>query len=1134
MVGSGPQVCSFSFQHKEKGDLVKRVLKSTALVLLTLAVGSGLAIAETAKPLLLQSPSISKTELVFAYGGQIWIAPRQGGEAHRLVTGSDRLSGPIFSPDGTLVAYTGDYDGNTDVYVVPAAGGEPHRLTFHPGGDRAVAWTPDGTRVAFISSRKSYADTEQMYTIPLTGGFPTEVPLPRVEEASYSPDGTHLAYEPNFQWQPAWKSYRGGQTKTIWIADLSDSSIVKIPQKANSNDRNPMWVGNSIYFLSDREGPVALYAYELDSKQIRTVVPNDSLDFVSASAGPGAIVYEQFGSLHLYDLASGSTSTIQLSLAADMPQVRAHFEKLDPERDVENAGISPTGQRAVFEAHGDIFTVPAEKGDIRDITRTTGVAERDPAWSPDGKWIAYFSDASGEYVLSLETQDGLGPARTIELGTPPSFFYHPVWSPDSSKIAYTDKRLNLWYVDVDKGEPVLVDTDLYDSPNHEFDEAWSPDGRWLTYTKLLPSQLHAVYVYALDGGKATQVTDGMSDALYPAFDASGKYLYFTASTDVGLTAGWLDMTSIGHPLTRSVYAAVLRKDLASPIPPQSDDEKVEKEGKDGSTAKAAEAKKGKEKAKAPAKEEKKEEKVSVSIDFAGLDQRIVALPIPGENYFSLMAGKEGTIFLVAGPEVDVRPGPPTFKVVKFDLESRKPETVIEGVSAYALSSNGEKALYRQGKKWFIVDAEKSAEPGKGALDLGDFKVFMDPRAEWRQMYREVWRIERDFLYDPNFHGLNLARAETAYEPFLAGITSRGDLNSLFEEMTGNLTLGHTFVRGGALPEVERVPVGLLGADYAVANDRYRFARIFNGENWNPDLQAPLTQPGVNVKEGEYLLAVNGRELHASDNLYSFFLETAGKQTAIKVGPNPDGGCARDVTVVPVASERMLRHLAWVEGNRRKVDELSGGHVAYVHLPDTALGGWTSFNRYYFSQVGKQAAVIDERFNHGGDLADYIVDYLRRPPMSRVASREGEDVTEPVASIYGPKVMIINQFSGSGGDALPWYFRKAKIGPLVGVRTWGGLVGISGYPPLMDGGRVTAPRWALYGLNGEWEVENIGIAPDIEVEQDPKLVREGHDPQLEAAVKEVLELLEKNPPKTFKRPPYPVYHHPLPQWPQGSN
>jgi tricorn protease len=1084
----------------------------------------GVCLAGDADPLLLQSPTVSKTQIAFAYGGDIWIVDRSGGDARRLVTGTGLESGPLFSPDGTLVAYTGDYDGNQDVYVVAAAGGEPRRLTFHPGTDVAVGWTPDGKQILIRSARSSYSRFEKLFTVPVEGGFPTELPLPMGVQGSYSADGLRIAYVPSWNRRlgagPAYiaiKRYRGGHTAAIWIANLSDSSILKVPRD-NSNDFNPMWIGDKICFLSDRNGPVTLFAYDTKTKEVKELLKNDGFDFKSAAAGPGAIVYEQFGSLHLYDLRSGKTTRIEVRVAGDMPQVTPHFEKV--EKQILHAEISPTGQRAVFEAHGEILTAPAEKGDIRNLTHSPGVAERDPAWSPDGKSIAYFSDESGEYALHISNQDGLGPVRKIDLGQPPSFYYSPTWSPDNKKIAYSDKRLNLWYVDLDHPAPVKVDTDLFDSPLNQFDVVWSPDNRWLAYTLQLPNHLRAVFVYSLEARKATQVTDGMSDSLYPNFDKNGKYLYFTASTDMGLATGWLDMTSIDRPVTRSVYVVVLRKDLPSPIAPESDDEKAEekKEDKSGQTAEQSKD-----------KDKETKEPVKVTIDFENLGQRILALPIPERNYEGMTAGKEGILYLLEGPIVEPQGPPAGLLVQRFDLKTRKTERLLEGVRAFAVSDNGEKMLYRQDEKWFIAAADKPPKPGEGQLKTADMEVYVDPRAEWKQMYHEIWRIERDFFYDPHYHGLDLKAAEEAYAPFLAAVASRADLNYLFDEMLGNINVLHMYVGGGTQPELQTVKVGLLGADYALENGRYRFVRIYSGENWNPQLHAPLTQPGVNVKEGEYLLAVNGRDLHSTDEIYSFFQETAGKQVVLKVGPNPDGSGAREVTVVPVDNETGLRNLDWIEANRRKVDQLSGGKLAYVYLPNTAGAGYTNFNRYYFAQVGKEGAVLDERFNGGGSLADYIIDYMRRPVMSFVMTREGETYSEPQEAIYGPKTMIINEFAGSGGDAMPWYFRKAGIGPLVGTRTWGGLVGIGGYPQLMDGGSVTAPRWAIYGTKGEWEVENHGIAPDpgLEVELDPKLVRQGHDPQLEKAVQVTMEALKKNPPPAYKKPAYPNYHPHVP-------
>jgi tricorn protease len=1095
--------------------------------------------AQSYSLLLLRKPAVSKTQIVFNYAGDLWTVGRDGGDAKRLTTGIGAETDPAFSPDGSLIAFTGQYAGNSDVYVVSAEGGQPKRLTYHPGPDVVVGWTPDGKNILFRSNRNSYYDfAARLFTVSIEGGLPTELPLPMAEGGSFSPDGTHIAYVPHAQWQRAWKRYRGGQTTPIWITNLADSSIERIPRD-NSNDSNPMWVGNTIYFLSDRNGPVSLFAYDTTTKQVSEAVKNDGFDFKSASAGPDVIVYEQFGSLHLYDLGAHQAKTINARVTGDLPEVRPQFVKVEPKR-IHSYNISPTGVRAVMGAWGEVFTVPSDKGDIRNLTNTPAIAERDPVWSPDGKWIACLSDASGEYQLELRSQTGMGEVRHINLGNPPSFYYGPDWSPDSKKIAYTDKRLNLWYVDVDSGKNTLVATDYYDNPQRSLNPSWSPDSAWLTYTKQLPSHLRAVYVYSLAQGKAYQITDGLSDAEFPVFDKNGKYLYFTASTDIGLTASWLDMSSLDHPVTRNVYLAVLRKDLPSPLAPESDEEKtkeeikkVEKEQPKDKRAKDADKEKSKEKsvdsAKDKDKDKEKEEPVVVSVDAEAIGQRIVALPIPAKNYLGVLAAKSGILFLAEGPQVihesdydDLRT-----TVQKFDLTKRKVEKFLDDVNDFTISANGEKMIYRKGEQFAITGTDEppadKPKPGEGPLKLDAMEVYIEPRAMWKQIYHEAWRVERDFLYDPNHHGLDLAKIEKKYQPYIENLGSRDELNYLFEDALGEITLGHVFVSGGYRPEVKKIKTGLLGADYKLENGRYRIARVYDGENWNPDLQAPLTQPGVNVKAGDYILAVNGREVRASDEIFSFFEETAGKQVVLKVGPNPDGKDAREVTVVPVDSEIGLRRRAWIEGNRRKVDELSGGRVAYVYLPNTAGGGFTNFNRYYFAQVGKEAAVIDERFNEGGDLADYVIDYLRRPLMSMITAREGADFSSPAGSIYGPKVMMINEMAGSGGDAMPWYFRRAGIGPLVGKKTWGGLVGIYDYPEFIDDGGVTAPRVAIYGLKGEWEVENHGIAPDFDVELDPAAVRQGHDPQLEKAVEVVMDLLKQHPLPKYAKPAYPNYH-----------
>ncbi|WP_226018569.1 S41 family peptidase [Novosphingobium sp. FKTRR1] len=1087
-------------------------------------------------PLLLQHPTLSATRIAFVYGGEIWVVPRSGGQAVRLVAGQGQLSGPIFSPDGSQIAFTGRYDGNTDVYVVPAAGGEPRRLTWHPGRDVAVGWSADGRSVLLRSPRYAVRDQNQLYTVPASGGAPAAVPLPTGEAGAFSPDGARIAYSPIQQWQPAWKQYRGGQTARIWVARLADGSVTPIP-RPNSNDTNPLWIGDKVYFLSDRDGPVTLYSFDPANGAIVKLIDNArGFDIASAGAGPGGVVLDHFGKLEIYDIASGTVTPVPVTIAADLPQRRARYVEVKPDA-IANARLSASGKRVLIETRGEILSAPADKGDVRNLTQSPGAADRFPAPSPDGSKVAWLSDESGEYALHIGAADGLGPVRKIALGAPPSFFYQPHWSPDAKKIVLADKRMNLWLVDLAKGVPQKIDADLFDSPAQDFNPGWSPDSQWVAYTKQLPSHLHAAFVYSLASGKATQITDGLSDVTGPRFDRSGKYLFFAATTATGLGAGWLDMSSMGRAVDRAVYVMVLGKDTVSPIAPQSDEEAKADDTAPGSAAKKPRAGKPDkadgtaEGADKPAAKDgdKPKPPAPVAIDFAGLDQRILALPIPRANIVSLETGKDGAVYVETIPPATTdadyleSEGPgPARTLLRFDLKERKTKTLAEGVmpGTFSLSADGSKLLLARKGAWIVADADKEVKDGDGALKLDDVRVWVDPQAEWKQIYNEAWRIERDFFYDPKLHGLDLDRARKLYARFLPGLAARQDLNVLLEEMTGHIGVGHTFINGGDMPEQQSAKVGLLGADYALAGGHWQIANILTGENWNPKLVAPLSQPGVAVKQGDFLLAVNGRPVSGDADVSRALDGTAGKQTVLTVGPSADGTGSRQVTVVPIASEGALRLHGWMEANRRKVDALSGGKLAYVYLPDTFSGGFANFNRYYFAQVGKKGAVLDERFNHGGSIADYIIDVLKRTPQMINQSREGADQMEPAMAIYGPKVMIINEMSGSGGDAMPWLFKKNAVGPLIGTRTWGGLVGIGGYPDLVDGGSITAPRWALYGTKGEWEVENIGIAPDIEVVQEPALLRQGHDPQLERAVAEALRLLEANPQPTFAKPATP--------------
>jgi tricorn protease len=1067
-----------------------------------------LAGAAFGQPPLLQKPALSKTQIVFSYAGDLWVVAREGGEARKLTSAVGTETNPHFSPDGTQVAFTGEYDGNIDAFVVPASGGVPRRLTWHPGQDLVQGWTHDGKGVLIMSNRSNHSRGNKLFVARLEGGPEEEIPLPQAEEGSFSPDGSRIAYVPIQRAFTIWKRYRGGQTTPVWIANLADSKVEKVPRQ-NSNDFNPVWFGDRVYFLSDRSGPVSLFAYDTVKKTVTPVIKNDGLDLKWLAKGPDALVYEQFGAIFLVDPKTGKASKVDIKVTGDLTSVRPSIEKVAA--NINSWGLSPTGARVVFGARGEVFTAPAQKGDIRNLTETSGVAERAPKWSPDGRWIAYFSDESGEYMLNVREQSGFAPPKKISLGEPPTFYYNLFWSPDSKKIAYTDKRLNIWYVDLEKQKPVKVDSDTYDGPIKSMDPSWSPDSNWIAYTKLMKNNLRAAFVYSLETGKPAQVSDGMSDARYAVFDRSGDYLYFTASTNQGPASWWLDMSSVNRPVSRNVYVTVLAKDKPSPLAPESDEEKPAEPEKKPDAAKPDAAPK------------------KTVIDLDGLSQRILAMPLPARNYVGLVAGKAGVLYAAEAVNV-VDPNsfvPQTGSIVKFDWKTRKTEPVVADISAFEVSANGEKMLYRQGQGptagWFVAATSAPVRPGEGRLNLDTMEMRVNPREEWSQIYNEVWRIQRDFFYDPGLHGLNLAEAKKRYAPYLESVGSRGDLNYLFQEMLGEISVGHMFVGGGAQPQAKQVPGGLLGADYKLENGRYRIARVYTGENWNPQLRAPLTQPGVNVREGEYVLAVNGRELRASDNIHAFFEGTANKQVTLRVGPDAGGANARDVTVVPVANEFGLRNLAWIEGNRRKVEQLSGGKLGYLYLPNTGGGGYTNFNRYYFAQIDKQGLVVDERANSGGLAADYIIDYMRRPILNKWATREGEDFATPAGSVYGPKAMIIDEYSSSGGDAMPWYFRKMKIGPLVGKRTWGGLVGNIGAAPLIDGGFVSSPNVAFYNLEGSWDVENAGVPPDIEVEQDPFLWRQGRDPQLEKAVEAVLAELKKNPPPVFKKPAYPNYH-----------
>lgn len=1036
---------------------------------------------------LLREPAVSSTLIAFAHGGDIWVVGRGGGTARRITSTPGVEAEPRFSPDGAMLAFTATVAGNTDVYVVPVEGGNPRRLTFHPGVDRVRGWNIDGTAVLFGSGRSSAPlPYLKLWSVPVGGGFPEPLPMPRAFSGTFSPDGRQVAYEEfptafitTEQNQISqWRHYRGGRTHPIRIMDLADNTVQALPW-TNSNDTDPMWLADRIYFLSDRDFTVNVFEYSPSTGSVRRLTDHQDFDVKSASAGPGAIVYEQAGYVHLLDLSSGESRRVDIEVEGDFPWMRSRFENVASL--VRSTALSPTGVRAAFEARGEILTVPTAEGDTRNLTRSPGVHDRLPVWSPDGSRIAWLSDESGEYELMVGDPLGLAEPRAVALpGT--AFFAEPRWSPDGARMLLSDNHLNLWLIEIESGEASRIASDTYDDPTRGFDATWSPDSRWVGYSRNLDNHQRAVFAYSVESGSTVQITDGLSDAVGPAFDAGGRYLYFLASVDYGPGGGWLEMSSLDHPTTRAVYLAVLRAADPSPLLPKTGDEGAVELPSDTSTA--------------------------VRIDVEGLDQRILALGIPAGDYSQLAAGPAGVVFYVAAGE----DGP---SLQRYRLSDREAATFMGGVGTYALSGDRSRLLYRAGAgsraRWGVVSTDRPATVGDGALSTGDLTVRVDPRAEWEQIFRETWRIQREYFYDAHMHGTDWDAIYDKYAPLVEHVRHRADLGYLIASVGGELVVGHSYLTGeGDQPEEDPIQVGLLGADLTVEDGHVRIGRIYDGENWNPRLRAPLSEPGVEVAEGDYILEVDGSPLDAATNPYGAFEGRAGRQVVLRVNDRPSTEGSRLVTVVPVASEAALRTRAWIEDNRRRVAELSGGRLAYVWLPNTATSGYAAFNRYFFAQQDKEGAIIDVRYNQGGMVADYVVDVLDRSPLGYFALRDGKEVFSPRSALYGPKVMLINETAGSGGDALPYYFRLRGLGPLVGTRTWGGLVGTLGTPPTIDGGGITAPSLAFYDLSGRWAVENEGVPPDIEVPYSPAEVLQGRDPQLERAVQEALSLLEEAP------------------------
>ena len=1057
---------------------------------------------------LLRQADVSATQIAFVYAGDIWLAPKAGGIAVRLSSPRGEESFPRFSPDGKELAFTGDYDGNQDIYVMSAGGGVPRRITHHPGPDRMLEWYPDGQSILFASGMESGRDRfNQLYRVGKAGGLPVKLPVPYGEFGAISEDGQWLAYMPQSQEFRTWKRYRGGWASRIWLFNLRTGDAKAVSTTA-ANDAHPMWHGHTLYFLSDRDAAMRanIWAYQVDSGTVRAVTTFSDYDIHFPAIGPSDLVFEQAGKLWLLDLATERAHEVPIQVVTDEATLKPQVDSVAGL--IQDAWISPTGKRALFMARGDVFTVPAEHGPVFDLTATAGVAERSPTWSPDGRTLAYWSDRSGEYNLMLRSADGTGAEEQVTtLGA--GFRYTPFWSPDSRKLAFIDQAMTIWIYDRDTKKVVRVDKALgfYEGALEGFRPSWSGDSRWLAYTRDLDNLHTAIFLFDTKSGSARQVTSGFYNDNQPAFDPDGKYLYYTSDRTFEPVYSDVDNTWI-YPNSTRIVAVPLRGDVPSPLAARDDEEPAPAADTGAAHGGAAAAKPAPRDsaAKTPA---------PVAIDLDGFETRGVILPPAAGNFADLQA--------VSGKVVFRRPprtGSADQKtpLMAYDLKDRKEKTILDDANGALVSADGKKVLVRQGRRWAIIDL-KADQKIETPLRTAELAMSVDPRAEWRQIFNDVWRFERDYFYDPNMHGVDWNAMRTQYGRLLEDAVTRWDVNFVIGDLISELNSSHTYRGGGDLETAPRRGVGLLGVDWSLENGAYRIKRVLDGAPWDGEVRSPLSASGINVKAGDYVLAVNGVPLDTTQDPWAAFDGLAGKTVRLTVNSRPVRDGARDILVTTLDDDSRLRYLAWVEANRRRVDEATQGRVGYVYVPSTGIDGQTELVRQTLAQVGKTGLIVDERWNCGGQIPDRFIELLNRPALAYYAVRDGQDWQWPRNALIGPKVMLINGWSGSGGDAFPAFFREAKIGPLIGTRTWGGIIGISGVPGLIDGGGVTVPTFRQYDPRGKWFAEGHGVDPDIEVPDDEGQLAKGTDPQLERAIQEVLKAIQAAGPLAPKRPAY---------------
>lgn len=1056
---------------------------------------------------LFQTPDVSKTHIAFSYGGDIWIVAKEGGIASKLSSAKGQELFPRFSPDGSKIAFYGNYDGNTDIYSLPALGGVPTRVTHHGMNDRLLDWYPDGESLLYTSMMESGKQRfSQFYKIPAEGGLPEKLPMAYGEFGSLSPDAKKIAFVDRSRVFRTWKRYRGGTAADVWIFDLETYESKNITNNT-ANDELPMWSGDKIYYLSDQGANQRsnIWVYDTKTGKSRQITKFKDYDVHFPANGPNDIVFEAEGKLYLMDLKTEKYKEVNIQVVTDMAAIKPHKEEVS--KYIQNADISPDGNRVVVEARGELFSLPAEKGYVQNLSRSSGSAERFPAWSPDGRYIAYWSDKSGEYELTVrDMKEGNKEKKLTSIGS--GFRYNLYWAPDSKKLAFVDQTMAIWIYDMKANSLSKVDQDvnLYEGGLRNWRPSWSADSQWLAYTITQENGNNAIFLYNTKDKKSTQATSAFYNDMRPVFDPEGKYLYLLTNRSFSPVYSDFD-NSWSYPNATQLAAITLRPDVESPLTPENDTVAIKIEEEKESVEKKEDANEEEKAETATKKEEKKgKEDEGVKIDFEGFERRLIVLP-PKAGNMNLVAAVKGKVLFQRYPNSGSND---KSSLMYFDLKEREEKTIIQSAFGYKLSADGKKLLVRQGSNMGIVKVAPGQKLDK-PLAAKEMEATINPKEEWRQIFNDAWRFQRDFFYDKSMHGVDWNKMREQYGAMIEYATNRADVNFILGEMIGELNASHSYRGGGDQETPERRAVGYLGVDWEKTNGHFRIKNIVRGAEWDNEVRSPLDEPGVNVKKGDYVLAVNGVALNEYSDPWAAFEGLSGKTVELTVNSTTSWEDARTIVVKTMRSETRLRNLAWIEQNRKRVEEASGGKIGYVYVPSTGVGGQNELVRQFYGQWNKQGLIVDERFNNGGQIPDRFIELLNRKPLAYWAVRDGKNWQWPPVAHFGSMAMLINGWAGSGGDAFPDYFKKADLGPLIGARTWGGLIGISGSPSLVDGGVVTVPTFRMYNPDGTWFKEGHGVDPDIEVKEDPTSLAKGVDTQLEKAIENVLQQIKQKGP-----------------------